>query len=716
MAAGRVVSSSPLLAIARHGTPLSDADSSYAVAVAAGSAAAGASKAAFVVGALLLIAGQYSFTVSSSSALGLALWLAGLGALVLPLVSDDDRTPTSTGTGERATTDRSEVPGAAQAVRYAPRTGWSSRRTVLPAGLALAGAATVWLVQRARPLDQARWDVVALWLGTVVLAGSALWQPPRHSLRDVVRRLAAWCSERRVDLAVVAALTLLGTVPLLVALDSYPSTFNGDEAGFALLSRQVLEGDVETPFGVGYVSHPLMWNHVQAASMALVGDGVPGARLPSALAGGVAVGLTYVIVLGLVRRRATAVAAAVLLATFHVHLYWSRTAFPNALTAMWTLVVVALLQRGALSRRPAAMFAVGVAMGLGQYFYFANRVLPLVVIGVVLSGAVWERRHLAAPAHVVRVAAQRLAVAAVGLTVAVLPQAAYYARRPGDFDGQVRVVSAFSNGWLSGESERTGAHPVEILARHVIEAALIPFRTVVTGQFRGEAPYVGWPLAILVAIGLLLATLRMFRGPGWSALALTYWTMTFGIAATVAPSTGSRWSSLAALVGVFAALGLDLVVTTVAAHWPVLRRPAIAVAVVAVAVTGVLNAHRFFRDPNQVDVYGDANTEIVDGVARTLADSEPLPDVFLAGAPRVWFDGFRNYEFRAPGVVGVDLAPVLGPDDPPPAVEGPSLFVVIPERLDELAVIERWFPDGTTTVVRDDAGEVRYATYAVTAE
>ncbi len=421
----------------------------------------------FGVGLLFVVVGQVMFTRSWGAMWGVPVWVAGLAALAWWSRDRDEALWPGLAARADDRTDDHRSP--------APTSTWPGRVVAATALAAGAAAIALWIAQRSRPIDQPRGDLIVLWLASIGLAGLALWQPRVDQFGDAVSAMRLRWERSQIDILASLGLGLAAMGPMLYRLDLYPRSLNGDEAGFALISRRVMNGEIRNPFGVGYLSHPLMWNVVQAGSMRVFGDDVVGARAPNAIAGGLAVSVAYLLVLRLTGRRFPAVAAALLLATFHIHLYFSRSALPNGWTAVCALLVLYLLDVAMRSNRPIGLFVAGLATGFSQYFYFSSRILLPIVLAVLAVTAFVEtegvRRLRAAAATWLR----RAAFVVLGFVMATLPQLAYYSVRRYDFDSRARSVSVFGQGWLSAESERTGHPPIVILLRQLLDAALFPF-------------------------------------------------------------------------------------------------------------------------------------------------------------------------------------------------------------------------------------------------
>ncbi|MET0909819.1 MAG: glycosyltransferase family 39 protein, partial [Ilumatobacteraceae bacterium] len=270
--------------------------------------------ASFVAGLTMVAVGQWRFANGQSGGWAFACWIVGLvvcvGAVGLPGggAPDDARVRAA------ASTDP-------------PRTGWASVRTLVPVAVSFGLGAFVWWQEWTRRNDAGRWDLLALWAASVLCLAAAMWQPSWVAIRSVSWR--RWLGEHRTDV-LTSVWLLIGALTLHVArLGSFPYVFNGDEGGFAVLSRDAFERSGFDPFAIGFMSHPQMYNVFQAGSMEVFGTDVTGARMVSAVLGSLAVPLMYLVGTRVVGSRRAGVIAAVLLLTLPVHLFWSRSALPN---------------------------------------------------------------------------------------------------------------------------------------------------------------------------------------------------------------------------------------------------------------------------------------------------------------------------------------------------------------------------------------------------
>jgi hypothetical protein len=646
--------------------------------------------AAMVLGLLLVFIGQRSFAEVGSSRSALFFWLLGLGLLV----ALDQAIPESA-------SGQSSPPEA----RRLPRRQWSdSLRTslVLAAG---AGAFLVWTAQRSRPLGEGHRDIVVAWLLTIVATVLVVWQPSPHGALRGGRR---WVAAHRADLLIAAALAVLAAVPMTIKLDSYPWAFNGDEGLFGMSSRAVLNGVPVNPFGTGTQAHPNLYFYLQAGSMALFGDTVVGARMINAILGTVSVPLAYALV-ARVFGRGVGVMAAVLLGSFHVHLFWGRSAQNNLATTFFLLLTLYLLDR-ALADDDRLMFLLtGLSLGFAQYFYVGNRLLPVAVAGILLHAAVSARR--AGSSTDLRSIGRAAGLTAIGAVVAALPLYAHYATYRQDYSARLLHVSIFASGSFD-ERTAAGESAIGILWEQFTGAALVPFSTGVSGAYRGDPPFIGWPLAIAVAIGLAVATVRIWQRR-YVAVTATYWLVVAGLATTFSPFETNRFVMASPLLCIFAAVGIAAIGRAATALLRVPPRVVAGLSAVAVVLLAGWSMHYYFRDPNQVALYSDANTQTAEYLARDVLRIDPAATVYFAGPPRMWYAGFANLVFRTPNATGISVEEPWDAGSPHPTIAGTTIFAFLPERREELALVQQWFPGGEVVEREDKHHVLLYTAYVV---
>src|SRR4051812_46356255 len=87
-------------------------------------------------------------------------------------------------------------------------------------------------------------------------------------------------------------------------------------------------------------------------------------------------------------------------------------------------------------------------------------------------------------------------------------------------------------------------------------AALLPFHTTPSGEYIISPPFVGWPLAVPIAVGIILVTVGCWK-QRYIGLAAAYWITVVGLALTEGqrPQT-NRYVMAASLLPILGAIGI----------------------------------------------------------------------------------------------------------------------------------------------------------------
>ncbi|MEZ4517159.1 MAG: glycosyltransferase family 39 protein [Chloroflexota bacterium] len=248
----------------------------------------------------------------------------------------------------------------------------------------------------------------------------------------------------------VVALILRG-----VATAQFPNTFSGDEGSAGLFGVMLLNGQVNNPFTVGWFSFPSLYFAVQSIAIGLGGQTVEAVRVTSAIAGALSVIAVYALARSMFDRT-TAVLAAAYLAASHYHIHMSRIALNNVWDGLFGTLAILGLWAGWKTGRRSAFILSGLALGIGQYFYVAIRMLP--VIFLIWSAVAWWRQRAQ-----FRLRLPGLVVAALIALVVFLPLGLFFAEKPDEFQAPLNRVTIFGD-WLEGELSRGDRSTAEIIA------------------------------------------------------------------------------------------------------------------------------------------------------------------------------------------------------------------------------------------------------------
>lgn len=646
-------------------------------------------------------------------------WFAGLGLVVwlcecagrVEQAAYFGRVEQAGRVGQTAPSARAGLAAASDGAPAAPSgtSRMSRTATVILVGVGLVSA-YLWRVAPGRAITDSSLDLVLLWLASIVGLVIAATGPPR---REHAARLRTWAWRVRGDALIIAAIVGVALVPRVYDLSSFPWAMSGDEGTFAITARSALHGELSNPFRTSaWWGYPSLLFIVQGWLMGVTGETIGGARVLSALLGTASVVAIY----GLTRHhagRATALVAAMLAATFHFHLFWSRDA-QNAVASMFFIpLALLLLDRGLVGRRRVDSLAAGLVIGLAQFFHPSNRILVPIAIAYAAYAVLYQRpRRAAQLVHAARVVVPDALWAAAGVVVGHLPLLAYFWHHPDQYSDRADQVSVFASGWLDAERQRTGKRAIEILWMQFRNAALLPFRTDARGHFHPAMLFASWPLVIPLAIGMTIVTVTLWRRRSFG-LALAFWATVAGIALTEGPPQTNRYTSSGPFLAIFAAIGIVAVARILTR---LVRVPPLPVAMLVAATTVLIagwHLNWYFAEPNPVAVSSDTNTQIANLLAHQAAAHGAGLTVYFAGVPRMSYRGFNNIPYIAPDADGIDVVEPWTAVGPVPSVTGPTLFAFVPERIDELDLVRAWFPDGTTNVSFLPDGEQVLTTYFV---
>jgi 4-amino-4-deoxy-L-arabinose transferase-like glycosyltransferase len=585
-------------------------------------------------------------------------------------------------------------------------------------GLFLCITAT--LLSQRRAWNQVTSDVVLLWLlgiGMALAAAAWPWVTGarlRGRWQDVLSEIDRG---RWLEIATLAALTLLALILRVAALESVPYTLGGDEAWHGLLARQVLDGELRNPFVMGYMSMPTLFYWPLSWSLQLVGNNVIGLRLPAALAGTATVPILYLLARRLWGRRIAALSA-LFLATYDYHIHYSRLGANNVWDTLFVLLTLWLLDLGLTSpgrQQQIGLFTLaGLAMGFSVYFYTGARLLPLLAITYI--GFVWIKRKRSQDQGLLSTGklVWPLFTLILAFVIASGPMLSYALLHPDDWSARINQVGIIQSGWLAREPGLTGKSLSQILAEQFFRAA---------GAFHVFRDRTAWYGASRPLLGPLPGAFAIL-GMGWSLfhwrerryflVLIWFWSVIItGGMLTESPPSSQRLVIAIPSVALLVAIGLDRAVA-------LLRRIIgterdlweSAVLTVVAAILVVSNVRFYFVEFTPTRSYGTANGETATMMGQYLGGLEGDYHAYFFGAPRIYW-GFGTMAFLAPDVPGEDVVEPLGG---PPNIASESeraVFLFLPERAVELDWVRQAFPGGTARDFYDPAGQLRFIAYEV---
>jgi 4-amino-4-deoxy-L-arabinose transferase-like glycosyltransferase len=592
-----------------------------------------------------------------------------------------------------------------------------ARRTpaiLLASGLFLSLVATI--LSRERLPDQSTGDAVVLWGLAILAVGLATVWPaswPPAWRRGWMRRWRGIRRETWLEMATVAGLTVLALVLRVTALGRVPNTLGGDEAWLGLLARQVWRGELQNPFGVGYMSLPTLFYWPLSWSLWLVGNGMAGLRLPAALVGTATVPFLYLLARDLWGRR-TALLGAFFLTTYDYHIHYSRLGANNVWDPLFVVLTLWALDRG-LTREQArtrSFLAAGMAMGLGTYFYTSARLLPVLV--AVYMAFVWfqKRKELRSPALY-------LGLLVLAFLIVAGPMLGYALAHPDEWNARINQVGILQSGWLEREPGLTGKSTATILGEQFLRAAgafhVFPDST---AWYGAERPLLGFMAGAFAVLGMAWAVAH-WRDRRYFLVLLWFWSVIIsGGMLTVSPPSSQRLVIAIPAVALLVAFGLLESVRMICRLLRYGRRWENLALGLMIALLAVSSVRFYFVEYAPSGRYGSENGETATMVGHYLHDQDRGTEVYWFGAPRIYWN-FGSMTFLAPQVIGRDVVdpltslPNFSGEAASAAAGQGVLFVFLPERVVELYWVQQAFPDGQVEQFYDTSDRLRFTVYAL---
>lgn len=547
------------------------------------------------------------------------------------------------------------------------------------------------------------WDLLAYWalVVTLALAAMVLW-------RDVPGRLAAtWRRACRPtpELLAVLGLTVLAGFLRFWSLETIPAALSGDEASMGLEAAGVLAGTLTNPFATGWLSHPTLYFFLQAPFVHWFGRTVAALRISSALASTVTVPMLYLMARRWFGRR-VALMATVFLVGYHVAIHFGRLGMNNTWDPALALGALYAIDRGIERHSAAWALLGGICVGLGAYFYMGARLVPLLVAAYLLLSwrgrtRYWERA----------VPVATLAVA--GAAMVAMPLLMFWRAHPADMVARWKMLAIGPSGWLADEAVRRGVSEAVVFLGQLRKAALgWVLYTDPTFHYGATIPLLGTGSAVAFVFGLVAAA-RRWRHSG--AALLLVWigaVVLFGGALLENPPSSPRYVIAIPAAAMLVALGLDDLARRLGSLVDLPTPASAAVAFLVAVGLAVASGRYYFQTYTPLGIYGGHNTQVAQGIARHLQTLPSPVACYMAGAPRMYY-GFATIPYLNPAVEGVDLLEPLKEAAQVPETAGPAVFVLLPERLTELDVIQERYPEGRLTRHHSAAGELLFASYWV---
>ena len=575
----------------------------------------------------------------------------------------------------------------------------------LQASFVMASAAamivTIGIAQSNRPQIE-YWLAFGAWLlGVLLLTIGFVVLPARPYLGALRQTL----SRGRVEVLLVAGVTLIACALRLANLASIPYPFGGDEGSVGISGQNILGGTSTNLFVSGWYGEPRMSFLPYAIAMALFGQNIFALRLVVAVIGTLTIPVVYVFVRSMFDRN-MALTSAVLLSTMSVDIHFSRIAQSFIEPSFYAALLFWLAYKGVESRRMYWFGAAGLAGGLAVYSYAGTRFVPMVA-GLYLAYAfITDRSQWPEwPKYLV-----------FGLSGALVvsPIAYFFWQHPDAAFTRMNQMGVVQNGWLAYEIARTHEPAVQILGRLTLESFLVFVSTpAVYGYYNSPGPLLDGVWSLFFVLGLIFSILGI-RQRRNVLLQMMFWSVILVAGGLfVPPPAAERLSMSFAVVAIFVALGLCNVASLLGAALnikPAVNRLLVGIGVVLMAYTSL---QFYFFEYTPKHYYTDANSEVGEELGTWLAPRIVNARVYFYGEPRMFIE-FASLTFLAPKMDGVDVHSPAQIQSLVDTHKG-AIFVALPNNrayLEQIAVDYpggEWYERSRRTV----PGETLFVAYTV---
>ncbi len=418
------------------------------------------------------------------------------------------------------------------------------------------------------------------------------------------------------------ALPLIGILALalavrLVWLDSSVHTLideSQDLSGMQFLWSHPTDGLLKA--ASVYLPSTMVYSYWETVAVDLFGRTLFALRFTNALVGTLTVLSLYLLAKALFDRT-TALAAALLLATFPPAIHFSRVASAYAGTLFGTLAL-AFAARGLRDNRRLDWALSGMMLGLTQYFYEASRLLfpPLLLIWLAVM-IVFSRGHL-------RAQWRGIGIALAGALIVAAPIYAVMAAERAPLTSRLNDVGLSSDYWRNLLADGISPPERDELIQHlVLPLEMIVHQPELATYYGGDQPLIQTLALPLWLLGIAFALWRA-RTPA-SLMALWVLAIVAGNGLLSANTQYPRY------VAVFPGLAL-LVATGLRSTVALLLGQALLAAVLA--VIGVVRINYYFN--THLPLYNaqvreeQPNPDATDAVFRAVALPQPVQIVLIS--------------------------------------------------------------------------------------
>jgi hypothetical protein len=386
--------------------------------------------------------------------------------------------------------------------------------------------------------------------------------------------------------------------------------------------------------------------------------------------------------------------AAILLATSHTHVHFSRTAAVGYTHGTWLVPFeLYFLFSGLIKRKPWRAALGGMLLGFHFSIYLTSQIVTALVFVYMLIGIFVFRKQLKDFFRV-------MAAFWGGLIIILFPHAVYFANHPNEFFSRLSQDGTFQSGWLASTMAATGQSSVQILAERVLHAFMSLIYYPAFDFYGSNIPMLTLFTSALFRLGLGICLWKTAR-PGILLLNGYFWATTLSVGIFSIPPSADSYRMLitfpAALI--MAAIALDFAMNSMGFGWERWKRGYLVLVSLLLSSVVLFNIWVYFIDFVGQCRYGIDNpqTRYYSYLGTYLADLDPSAPVYLLSDDSFPWVSNLTVEFLA------GRRPINSTND---AIDTLSLvpgdvIIASPNRIDELAAWVRLHPGGDSELLFD---------------
>ena len=527
------------------------------------------------------------------------------------------------------------------------------------------------------------------WLSSVILSLLITWRTKifrKHEWENLFQRLQA----HRIELVMLSFIIALAFALRTWSLTTHPYPWSGDEVSIGIEAGRILKGEVTNYFETGWSSQS-NWSFIPTALTEVIfGKNILAVRIPSAIAGTLAVLFLYLTARELFNPT-IAVMSGVILSALPYHLHFSRIGVHNVVDSLMSALVFWMLARGMKKNDSRWFFNAGIAAGLCIYTYTGTRLALILAVATLIFFILRDRKFLTTQW-------KHLAAFTVAGIVSAAPQAAFFARHPDIFMGRFGQEGILFNGWLTQQAAQTGESVLAILFDQFTRTFLVFISSPALGNFfNSPYPYLTLLGAIFFLLGMGYA-LAYVREPEYFIALIWFWSVIFfGGILTLNPPANTRMLMTASPVALLIALGIDKVIEYPQKFGVLPARAVVPIMAVLVGMITYQNIRYYMGEYRAKMYFQDANGEYAMEaglIAKTLGKEY---QIYSLGAPRI-FTGFPTFAFLAPENPKMDLVPEsIASLELPPGQK--AVFFVSPENRAAIEELKKKYLGGVQGIM-----------------